>query len=369
MYYAGSYNCRYRRGVIRLLFAVMAGIVLLLSLYKLIVYIAVLSNAESGDKGVFRAVASWCRNKPEEIMRAAMPLPAQPGGETRTPRFASPSYLVEPVIAMFMVDRQSPVRLIQSQIPFLAEEPFPGPGDKQDTVAVTSPEAEMIPPGGDEEESSRQVPLSDECLVAIYNTHTGETYALTDGVERLHGKRGGVVKVSQALQEELEKRYGIRVARSDAINDANYGESYIKSQETLRKLLEENPSVQVVLDIHRDAGLARENSLATVDGREVAPVLIVVGSDARAPFPGWRQNYDFARELAAEIEKQYPGLCIGVRIKEGRYNQFMHPRAVLLEVGSVSNSTEEAVQTGRLLAGPVAKLVKRYLDAENSEHD
>lgn len=120
----------------------------------------------------------------------------------------------------------------------------------------------------------------------------------------------------------------------------------------------------MVLDIHRDAGKPREDSLVTVDGQQVAPVLIVVGSDARSPFPTWRQNYSFAKELSAEIDKQYPGLCLGVRILEGRYNQFLHPGAVLLEVGSVSNSTEEAVLAARMLAGPVAEMVKRNLDAE-----
>ena len=257
-------------------------------------------------------------------------------------------------------------------MPLLAEEPPP----QEELVAVTVPEPVQDPdpdpdiafrPGEGDEKPAEPVWLSDDCLVVIYFTHTGETYALTDGVERLHGKKGGVVKVGEALQKELEQKYGIRVALSDAVNDTDYGDSYKVSQETLRQLLEQNPSARVVLDIHRDAGRSRNNSLVTVDGREVAPVLMVVGSDARAPFPTWRQNYDFAQELASEMEKRYPGLSLGVRINPGRYNQFMHPRAVLLEVGSVKNSTEEAVQTGRLLAGPVAEMVKRSLDWEGEE--
>lgn len=204
--------------------------------------------------------------------------------------------------------------------------------------------------------------ITEEALVALYNTHTGETYALTDGVERLNGKRGGVVKVAEALQETLENRYKIRVVRSDKIHDLNYDASYLESGKTLRKLLDEHPGVLVVLDIHRDAGKSRERSLVEVHGEQVAPVLLVVGSDARAPFPTWRQNYDFALKLASVLNRLHPGLCEGVRVKEGRYNQFLHPRALLVEVGSVCNSTEEAVRSAQLLADALAEVIEELRD-------
>ncbi|MCG8400616.1 MAG: stage II sporulation protein P [Firmicutes bacterium] len=369
MYYEGYYN--YRRNRSRRFFLPLAGLILLLLvLYKLTGYMAAVVTREPGDKGLLHVVSAWSQKDPAGILRAGLPLMALAGEGEGSHRWASPSDLAGPLVAMFTVDRQQPIQMLQSQMPLLAEEQPP----QEESVAVTVPESvqEQEPdtvfrPGEGDEAPAEPVLLSDDCLVIIYFTHTGETYALTDGVERLHGKKGGVVKVGEALQKELEQKHGIKVALSDAVNDANYGTSYSESQETLRQLLEQNPSAQVVLDIHRDAGRSRNSSLVTVDGREVAPVLMVVGSDARAPFPTWRQNYDFARELVSEIEKQYRGLCLGVRIKEGRYNQFMHPRAVLLEVGSVKNSTEEAVRTGRLLAGPVAEMVKRSLDREREE--
>lgn len=294
-------------------------------------------------------------------MRVAVPVMAWSGSQEDVPQVVGPGALVAQLGRLLKPDPQRPVHIVAYQMPLWAEEA----NHHEPSALVMAPERSLdSEPLPDEEAIQPPPPLSEESLVAIYNTHTGETYALTDGMERLTGKRGGVVKVAEALQDELEKKYGIRVARSDAINDINYNSSYTKSQETLQKLLEENPSVQVVLDIHRDAGKSRENSLVTVDGQQVAPVLIVVGSDARSPFPTWRQNYSFAQELAAEIDKQQPGLCLGVRILEGRYNQFLHPRAVLLEVGSVSNSTEEAVLAARMLAGPVAEVVKRYMDDE-----
>jgi len=194
-------------------------------------------------------------------------------------------------------------------------------------------------------------------LVAIYNTHTGETYALTDGVERVDGKRGGVVVVAEALEKALEQKYGIMVARSDKIHDEEYGTSYLKSEETARNLIKDNPYLRAVIDIHRDIGKPRDDCVVKINGENVARIMLVVGSDKRAPHPNWQKNYAFAIELAHKMDKMYPGLCEGVRVQDGRYNQFLHPHAILVEVGGVNNSTEEAVRAAELLADVLALVI------------
>lgn len=336
-------------------------LVLIVLMFFLMMTISVMDNFSPGllsvERWCLNQFVAWSDRDPRSIMRVAVPVMAWTGNGEDIPQVVSPGSLAAPLIKMFSIDKLNPLSLLESQVPLLAEVNLP----QEEAVPAIAPE---VAPEQDNELIQPVAPVSEQSLVAIYNTHTGETYALTDGTERFNGKKGGVVKVAAALGAELEEKYGIKAAVSDTINDANYNTSYTLSQETLRKLLEENPSVQVALDIHRDAGKSRESSLVTVDGSAVAPVLIIVGSDARAPFPTWRQNYDFARELADEINKQHPGLCLGVRIMEGRYNQFLLPRAILLEIGSVSNSTEEAVQTAKLLAGPLAELVKQCLDAD-----
>ncbi len=365
-----SYSYSYRRNWWRRLIGPAIAIFFLLAvLFRLLLYLAdctPTTGADKADKPVLTSsIINWSDSSLRNILQAGIPMMAWAGEAESLPRLVSPSETVKPLLGLFTLDREQPLHILQSQMPLLDAKFFVS---DQESVAVAAPEPSVVPLSDDEaEENTATANLSEENLVAVYFTHTGETYALTDGMERLQGKKGGVVKVGEALQQELEENHGIRVARSDTINDNIYAESYVRSQETLTELLENNPSLQVVLDIHRDAGKSRENSLVTVHGQEVAPVLIVVGSDARSPFPAWRENYDFARELAAEMEKQHPGLCLGVQIKEGRYNQFLHPGAILLEVGSVSNSTEEAVRTGRLLAGPVAEMVKRSLEA-NTEN-
>ncbi|MDD4335341.1 MAG: stage II sporulation protein P [Desulfotomaculaceae bacterium] len=246
--------------------------------------------------------------------------------------------------AVGRVNLLNPTAVLQSQIPLLAAVNFP------DAAPVSGP--------GTDEAGEKAVPvLAGECLVCVYNTHTGETYRLTDGVDRLDGRRGGVVTVAAAFQETLESSYGIKVARSDKINDMDYNTSYIESEKTARELLAANPHAGVIFDIHRDSSKTREQSIVNIDGQIMATLLFIVGSDTRRPFPGWRKNHAFAVELSDRINEKYPGLSLGVRVKDGLYNQNLHPRAVLLEVGTTENSCEEAIRSIRLLAGVLAEVI------------
>lgn len=242
------------------------------------------------------------------------------------------------------VNLLEPAGVLQSEMPVLAK--LSGSAAKVTIQPVDSQPVSMWP---------------GECLVAIYNTHTGETYGLTDGVERLDGKKGGVVTVAAALQEELESKYGIKTARSERINDADYNSSYLEAAKTAAELLENNPGTKVLLDIHRDAGKTREQSVININGQEVAPLLFIVGSDKRRPFPNWQQNYAFALKISDCLNALYPGLSQGVRVHDGVYNQSLHPQALLVEVGTTENSTEEAVRSARLLAGVLAEEISNEL--------
>ncbi|MFZ5590575.1 MAG: stage II sporulation protein P [Bacillota bacterium] len=198
----------------------------------------------------------------------------------------------------------------------------------------------------------------EDVKVAIYHTHTGETYRPDDGVERLSGQPGGVVAVGAALARRLHEEHGIGVVHVARINDAVYSRSYLESEKVVRGLLQNYPNLMILVDLHRDAADSAAVSTADIAGRKAARLLLVVGSDARAPFPGWRQNYQLALELAALGGKKYRGLFKGVQVKSGRYNQFLHSGAILLEVGSTGNSRAEAIYAGELFADILAEYLQ-----------
>ena len=269
----------------------------------------------------------------------------------------------EPAALLPIITELSPkqtelaVAVLSLQMPLLKEvKPL------QETAADIEPSDKQT----SQPEKQTNAVLDGPALVAIYNTHTGETYALTDGVDRLTGKRGGVVKVAEAIQKRLEQKHKIKVVRSDTIHDANYNNSYIESEKTVKQLLEENKDLKLIFDVHRD-NRPREDCITTINGQTVARVLIIVGSDARAPFPEWKQNLATARQLDKKMDEMYPGLSLGIRVKEGRYNQYYHTGALLVEVGVVENTTEEAVAAGELFADAVAAYLEDTANEQAAE--
>lgn len=197
--------------------------------------------------------------------------------------------------------------------------------------------------------------------VFIYNTHTGENYAYPRGLVKVAGKKGGVVDVAGIVRKRLESKYQVKVIQSETIHDSDWLHSnpYAESFQTAKRQINANPSLQIVLDVHRDAQVPRENTVVKINGKSVARIMLVVGTNARNNHPNWLKNYRFAQQLGKELDKSYPGLLRKIMTKRGRYNQHLHPRALVVEIGSTENSTAEAVAAGELLADVLAKMLTK----------
>jgi len=212
---------------------------------------------------------------------------------------------------------------------------------------ITIPEDEYPP-----------VQINGAPMVLIYTTHNAESYKPTQGVSKVEGKNGGIAAVSSMFAKVLESKHYIKTICSDVIHDyPDFTKSYFNSMQTVKRFLQEYPQIQVVLDIHRDAGLkTRGETLVKINGKECAKVMIVVGTE----HPHYKQNLAFAEKLARKAEELYPGLIKDVRLfKDRRYNQNLHTRALLLEFGSDLNREAEAVESAKLMADVVASVLKQ----------
>lgn len=350
MYSTPFYRFRYHRvryGKTRLLTLAML-LVLFLGISKTQLCPSFYLKAKGAAKKTTSILVDYLQREPEKILFRVMPVLAR-GSFEGDESFGPQQLLFNSLVSIAQVKLQSPVSTMFSALPLPVSSRVSG------AVAVSAaPRATA----GDIQKNVERKMVSTDTLVCIYNTHTGETYSLSDGVERLDRRQGGIVTVAAALQEALEQQ-GIKAARSDRINDYNYNNSYLESEKTARELLAANPNAGVLLDVHRDSGKTREQSVIRINGQDVAPILLIVGSDARCPFPAWRENYTFASQLSVKMNEMYPGLSAGVRVKDGQYNQFLHPRAALVEIGTSKNSTEEAVRSAYLFANVLAELLKR----------
>ncbi|MCG9967028.1 stage II sporulation protein P [Pelotomaculum terephthalicicum JT] len=324
-------------------FIALAGLLsMLLLLFSRITGAAALTALkETVDKIPEGVIAVFYQREPLKILQGALPVLCWSGFEEDSCSGSLSQSLLDSLGVVVRVDMSSPAAVLKSQMPVLVMSAPPG------AVAVSrSGGAHPV----DNAPAAQTSTLPGEILVIIYNTHTGETYSMTDRAERLDGRQGGIVTVAAALQETLESKYGIKVARSDRIHDADYNASYLESEKTLKEMLAANPEARVVFDIHRDAAKSREQSLVKINGENVAPLLFITGARMSS-------NYAFAAKLSAETNKMYPGLSLGVRVKTSNYNQYLHPHAVLVEIGTSKNSVEEAVRSAVLFADAVARVI------------
>ena len=200
-------------------------------------------------------------------------------------------------------------------------------------------------------------------LVGIYHTHTAENYNNHGYNARANpGQRGDIVLIGEQLTKRLEREYNISVIHSQEIHDKTYAKSYINSLYTAQSMAEEYSELEMIFDIHRDAiGKGKDELITTeINGQKVARIMIVITNDNYGlPHLNWEKNAEFARRLASRMNKMYPGLLRDVKlVNNRRYNQQVHPHALLLEIGGAKSTINEAKRSADLLADVLASLIK-----------
>lgn len=273
---------------------------------------------------------------------------AQPKDTVKiTPEFTAESVTRRVLLALSGIDFRDLRSLFSQEIPFMMV--FKKSGTPT-VSAATLPNFPKFEP--------KSVAISDKPLVGIYHTHTAEAFIPNSGVaHRPGGQRGDIVEVGAALAKQLDKD-GVKVLHSTAIHDyPSFMKAYSPSEATAQKMLTDNPSIQMIFDIHRDAD-KRENVTAVINGVQAAKITIVVATGQQdLPQPHWQQNHAFAKLIDAKLNAKYPGLCRGIQLVEWRYNQHLHPRALLLEVGSQESSKEEAIRSMEMLGDVLAEIL------------
>jgi len=196
-----------------------------------------------------------------------------------------------------------------------------------------------------------------EIRVAVYCTHSSESYTSYSGQPKVYGELGGVYQGAAALAKALRAE-GIGVFVSETIHDwPDWNKAYANSLATAEGLLAAYPNLQVLIDLHRDAGVSREASVVEINGRTAARIMLVCGSAQRYDNPNWERNRDFMQRLGDKMEELYPGLLRRVSVQAGRYNQHIFDHAILVELGSTENNIDEVEYAAELLAEALRQLL------------
>ena len=192
-----------------------------------------------------------------------------------------------------------------------------------------------------------------------YSQYDGDTYEESDPY-RTTDCTHNVVKVGEEIATVL-RAYGFQVIHDTTLFDyPSYNEAYDRSQAAVEQWLEEYPTIQVVLDVHRDALEGSDGEIYKMvsqeAGEKVAQVMLVVGSSGGgAEFPRWKDNLAFAVLLQRNLVKGYESLARPIVLRNSRYNQQLLPGSVLVEVGGHGNTLTEAIAGARLWADNVAR--------------
>ena len=206
--------------------------------------------------------------------------------------------------------------------------------------------------------------------ILIIHTHGSEAYTPPDGTDpvwsgeyRTTDSRYNVVKVGDEMAEVLGDA-GISVLHDRTLYDyPSYTGAYDRSLAAIQSYLTQYPSIQFILDVHRDAVAdAQGNQYKVVSESEegtAAQLTLVVGSDGSGlSHPKWMENLRLAVALQNEVLAEHPTLMRPLLLRNSRYNQHATTGSLLIEVGAAGNSPEEEALAGRLFAQQMVELLQ-----------
>lgn len=198
--------------------------------------------------------------------------------------------------------------------------------------------------------------------ILIYHTHSQEGYS--DSVPG--DPAGTVVGVGDYLTKLLTEQYGMNVIHHKGEYDVgDRDHAYSKAGPALEQILAENPSIEVVIDLHRD-GVAESTRLVTdIGGTRMAQVMFFNGLSRTTGMgnidylynPYIADNLAMSFQMQLKAAEYYPGFTRRIYLKGYRYNMHYCPKTLLIEVGAQTNTIEEAMNAMVPLADVLNKVL------------
>lgn len=197
---------------------------------------------------------------------------------------------------------------------------------------------------------SVQKRMDDQPQILIYHTHSQETFAnSTPG-----NAQTGIMGVGEVLAEILRKQYGYNVMHHMGQYDVEKRDyAYSNSLPALEALLAENPSIEVVIDLHRDEVAEGTRLVTEIGGKKMARFMFFnglsrtrrLGNIDSLPNENIADNLAFSFQMQVLCNEYYPGLTRRIYLKGYRYNMHLKQRYLLIEMGAQTNTYEECMNS------------------------
>ncbi len=186
--------------------------------------------------------------------------------------------------------------------------------------------------------------------VLIYHTHSQEAF-----VDSVPGDESTtIVGMGNLLTDLLNEKYKIETIHHKGVYDMVDGKldrsmAYDLAEPEIQQILNENPSIEVVIDLHRD-GVGEQTHLVTeIDGKQTAQIMFFNGmSRTKAngnigylANPYIQDNLAFSLQMQLAALEKYPGFTRHIYLKGYRYNMHFKPKTLLIEAGAQTNTVDE----------------------------
>lgn len=208
----------------------------------------------------------------------------------------------------------------------------------------------------------------DDYKVLIYHTHGSEAF-----VDSRPGvTEDTIIGVGDELARILEEDYGIKVYHDRNVYDVIDGEldrsrAYDMSGAGVDAILAQYPSIEVVIDLHRDGVNEGVHLVTDIDGVPTAQIMFLngmsrlnVNGDIDYLYnPNKIANLAFSLQMHLEGKRLYGDLMRRIYIRGYRFNLDKLPRATLVEVGAQTNTVQEVKNAMTPLAAIIYSVISQ----------
>ena len=201
--------------------------------------------------------------------------------------------------------------------------------------------------------------------ILIYHTHSQEAFADSIPGDTSTTIIGAGEKLAQLLRDE----YGFNVIHHTGVYDVESRDyAYSAAGPAIEQILAENPSIEVVIDLHRDGVADNTRLVSNVGGRPTAQFMFFNGLSylkGRGDIdylvnPYVEENLAFSFQMKLAADEYYPGFSRNIYLKGMRYNMHYREKSLLIEVGAQTNTVEEVMNA----IDPIAHILAMVLKGE-----
>ena len=201
--------------------------------------------------------------------------------------------------------------------------------------------------------------------ILIFHTHSQEAFADST----VGDVNTSIVGMGRYLAELLNEK-GVQTLHHDGVYDLINGKldrskAYQMSEAGVKKILKKYPSIEVVIDMHRDGVPETTRLVTNVNGESTAKIMFFNGLSrtktngdiSYLKNPYIQDNLAFSLQMQLQTEKMYPGFARRIYLKGYRYSLHMMPKSLLIEAGAQNNTVEEMKNAMELLANILYKVL------------